>query len=109
MSIPRLDVRDLQVVLAIAATGSTVKAAAKLHVTQSAVSRGLALAEEKLDLRLFDRTRRGLAPEHTHTPVAALRAGEVDIALLTTAAVPAPLLEMPLFTDEIVFVVARKH
>jgi LysR family transcriptional regulator, regulator for metE and metH len=174
---PKLDVRDLQVVLAIAASGSTVKAAATLHITQSAVSRGLALAEEKLDTRLFERTPRGLvptsagtrliggagavlaqlveleqhtgavavaptririvcecytayrwlpstlenlrrrlpnlevrlAPEHTGAPVHALRAGEVDIALVTTATVSAPLLEMPLFSDEIVFVVARDH
>jgi LysR family transcriptional regulator for metE and metH len=59
---PRLDVRDLQLVLALARAGSTVKAAASLHVTQSAVSRGLLLAEEKLGTRLFERTARGLAP-----------------------------------------------
>jgi LysR family transcriptional regulator for metE and metH len=58
----RLDVRDLEVVLAIASAGSTVHASASLHLTQSAVSRGLRLAEEKLGLRLVDRTVRGLSP-----------------------------------------------
>ena len=59
---PTLDVRDLQLVLALAESGSTVKAASTLHVTQSAVSRGLLLAEDKLGTRLFERTPRGLVP-----------------------------------------------
>lgn len=59
---PRLDVRDLEIVLALASAGSTAGAAAQLHLTQSAVSRALALAEEKLGVRLFDRTARGLTP-----------------------------------------------
>jgi LysR family transcriptional regulator for metE and metH len=59
---PRLDVRDLQLVLALAAAGSTARAASSLHLTQSAVSRGLLLAEEKLGTRLFERTPRGLTP-----------------------------------------------
>ncbi|MFO0615637.1 MAG: LysR family transcriptional regulator [Polyangiaceae bacterium] len=180
---PRLDVRDLEVVLAIAETGSTVRAAATLHLTQSAVSRALALAEEKLGASLVARGARGLAPtesgrrlvagagaalasfvaleesalgpkpaapvrvrvacecytayrwlpstlaalsgalsafetprldlrlavEHTSEPVAALLAGELDVALVTTAAVPRGLEEQPLFSDEIVFVVAASH
>jgi LysR family transcriptional regulator, regulator for metE and metH len=174
---PRLDVRDLELVLAVAASGTTGKAASSLHVTQSAVSRGLLLAEEKLGMRLFERTARGLAPtaagerliggagpvlaqlvelekqagaptkeplrvrlvcecytayrwlpstlaslrrnvaslevtlalEHTQAPVAALLAGEIDIALLTTAPVRGALEELPLFSDEIVFVVAATH
>lgn len=59
---PKLEVRDLQVVLAVAAAGSTAKAAATLHLTQSAVSRALVLAEDKLGVRLFERGARGLAP-----------------------------------------------
>lgn len=54
--------RDLEVVLAIAASGSTLRAASILHVTQSAVSRGLLLAEEKLGVKLFERRARGLSP-----------------------------------------------
>ena len=59
---PLLDVRDLEVVLALAAAGSTAGAVSMLHVTQSAVSRALAVAEDKLGVRLFERTARGLAP-----------------------------------------------
>ncbi len=176
---PRLDVRDLEVVLAIAAAGSTVHASASLHLTQSAVSRGLRLAEEKLGLRLFERTSRGLSPtpagerliagarpvlaqllaleaatetpvpeavrlriacecytayhwlpatladlqrtvrsfevtmvpEHSYTPVAALLAGDLDVALLTTSALPPgrALLEVPLFSDELIFLVSSDH
>ena len=46
----------------MASAGSTVRAAAALHVTQSAVSRGLALAEEKFGLPIFERAARGLIP-----------------------------------------------
>ncbi|MEZ4229160.1 MAG: LysR family transcriptional regulator [Polyangiaceae bacterium] len=174
---PRLEVRDLDLVLALAATGSTVAAAERLHITQSAVSRALILAEERIGTQLFERKRRGLQPtaagkrllegargildawlelernvtrpapppqrirlvcqcytayrwlpttlarlpaslahlevqlavEHTHTPIAALQSGEVDIALLASSSAPAPLRELPLFQDEIVFLVANDH
>jgi len=167
-------------VLALARAGSTVKAAATLHVTQSAVSRGLLLVEDKLGVRLFRRTARGLsptsagqrliagagpvlaamsqlearvaatssepievrlacecytayrwlpsavaslrqgwagqqaidvhlAPEHTAAPALALAAGQLDVALLTNASVRAPLLERPLFSDEIVFLMSAAH
>lgn len=49
-------------VLALAAAGSTASAASQLHLTQSAVSRALLLAEERLGVRLFERRARGLAP-----------------------------------------------
>ncbi|MBN9685944.1 MULTISPECIES: LysR family transcriptional regulator [unclassified Corallococcus] len=175
---PRLDVRDLRVVLALASAGTTARAAAALHLTQPAVSRALLAAEERLGTRLFDRTPRGLVPtpagqelvagatrllvelgdlehrvrapvapairlrlvcecytayhwlpsalvtlrkslpglhlalavEHTQDPVAALVAGELDVALLTTSTVPRAGLESrPLFSDEIIFVVAASH
>ncbi|RKH99380.1 LysR family transcriptional regulator [Corallococcus sp. AB038B] len=175
---PRLDVRDLRVVLALASAGTTARAAAALHLTQPAVSRALLAAEERLGTRLFDRTPRGLVPtpagqelvagatrilvelgdlehrvrapvapsirlrlvcecytayhwlpsalvtlrkslpglhlslavEHTQDPVPALVAGELDVALLTTSTVPRAGLETrPLFSDEIIFVVAASH
>jgi LysR family transcriptional regulator for metE and metH len=174
---PKLDVRDLELVLALAGAGSTVGAADRLHLTQSAVSRGLIVAEQKIGTRLFHRDARGLAPteagdrlikgagavlaqlveleasvkepqaqptrvrlvcecytayrwlpsallrlrqdlrglevnlalEYAGNPVSALREGEVDVALLTTAEVRAPLLEQPLFSDEIVFVMSKTH
>lgn len=75
---PKLDVRDLELVLALSRAGSTTRAASSLHLTQSAVSRGLILAEEKLGTRLFERTPRGLTP----TP-AGLRLIDGAAALLT--------------------------
>jgi LysR family transcriptional regulator, regulator for metE and metH len=59
---PALDVRDLELVLALAESGSTVRAASRLHVTQSAVSRGLLAVEDKLGAKLFERVARGLVP-----------------------------------------------
>jgi LysR family transcriptional regulator for metE and metH len=175
--VPALDVRDLELVLALAESGSTVRAATRLHLTQSAVSRGLLAVEDKLGTRLFDRVARGLIPtpaghrlvggagallgqlvelehharsgtsgrlplrvvcecytayrwlpstlaklrpampkldvtlafEHTRAPVPALLADEIDVALLTTGKVPPTVIEEPLFSDEIVFVVASSH
>lgn len=174
---PRLDVRDLQVVLALAAAGSTAKAAPRLHLTQSAVSRALREAENKLGVALFRRDVRGLTPtgegerliagardalahlvelerrtlapvadlrvirlvcecytayrwlpstlarlrtvmpgvdlvlriDHTGSPAAALVDGEVDIALLTTSEVPRTIEVVPLFSDEVVFMMSPSH
>ncbi|MFT3927666.1 MAG: LysR family transcriptional regulator [Myxococcales bacterium] len=175
---PDLEIRDLQVALALASAGTTAKAAALLHITQPAVSRALLSLEEKLETRLFERGPRGLEPtqagarllagaqellaslcdlehrvrsddaptrvrmvcecytayhwlpsalhalrrtlpglslsvsvEHTGDPLSALSAGKLDAALVTTSEVPrsSPLMEAPLFTDEIVFVMAHDH
>ncbi|MCB9595463.1 MAG: LysR family transcriptional regulator [Sandaracinaceae bacterium] len=59
---PRLDVRDLRVVVALGRSGTTAAAAARLHLTQSAVSRALAVAEAHAGVPLFTRTARGLVP-----------------------------------------------
>lgn len=59
---PRLDVRDLRVVLALADTRTTKAAARALHITQSAVSRALGQAEARASVQLFERTPRGLVP-----------------------------------------------
>jgi len=174
---PALEVRELELVLALAEAKTTVRAASRLHLTQSAVSRGLLTAEDKLGVALFERTSKGLVPttagealidgagavlsqlveleqrarvpaqratkvrvvcecytayrwlpsalanlrrgatrldvevafEHTGAPVAALQGGEIDVALLTTAKIRGPIRELPLFSDEIVFVVAADH
>jgi LysR family transcriptional regulator for metE and metH len=50
-----------------------------------------------------------VALEHTPSPVKALHAKDVDVALLTTGKVTGSLIEQPLFTDEIVFVLAATH
>lgn len=173
-----LEVRDLQVVVALAAAGTTSKAAAILHLTQPAVSRALLSVEDKLGVRVFERVPRGMVPtpqgerliagaktllveladlerrvkapllppvrlrvvcecytayhwvpsaivdlrkslpgidvtlsvDHRADPVGALEAGDIDVALLTTASVPAGHLEeRPLFSDEIVFVMSPSH
>lgn len=173
---PTLEIRDLRVVAAIAAAGTTARAGEILHLTQSAVSRALLAAEARLGVALFERTARGLVPtpagqavvdqagtvlaslvdlerrvrvcsgpvrlrivcecytayhwlpsvlgqlreslpgielalgiEHTRGPIAALVAGELDVALLTSTAVPPELEEGPLFCDEVVFVMAADH
>jgi LysR family transcriptional regulator for metE and metH len=175
---PKLEIRDLEVVLALSSAGSTARAAAALHVTQSAVSRALRQAEDKLGVQLFERGPRGLVPtaagerlvrgagavlaqlvdlettaaaplpgpvnvrlvcecytayrwlpstllqlrttlpllnitlalDHTGNPLPALLAREVDIALLMSAApLSGDLEELPLFSDEIVFVMSSSH
>ena len=174
---PALDVRDLQVALALASAGSTARAAALLHLTQPAVSRALLGLEGKLGAQLFERSPRGLKPTaagerllsgarellvslvelesrvaapapparlrvvcecytayhwlpstlmslravapdlevvldvaHTAAPVSALCAGDVDVALLTTAPIDkGALRERNLFSDEVVFVLAPGH
>ncbi|MFZ5892678.1 MAG: LysR family transcriptional regulator [Myxococcota bacterium] len=47
--------------------------------------------------------------EHTTAPVPALVDGHIDIALLTASEVDDSLLTKPLFSDEIVFVMAADH
>lgn len=178
---PQLEVRDLELALALSAAGSTAGAASALHLTQSAISRALTQAEERVGARLFERSARGVVPtaagerllagaaallgqlceleravaakgvaptrvrlvcecytayrwlpsalsalalrlpglqveiavEHTTEPVRALERGEIDIALLTTSRLSSAsrgkLLEQPLLSDEVVFVVAASH
>ncbi|XXX72551.1 LysR family transcriptional regulator [Sorangium sp. So ce134] len=180
---PQLEIRDLELVLALSAAGSTAGAASAMHITQSAVSRALAQAEDRVGARLFERTARGVTPtaagerliagaglvlaqlrelerevaapaaattrvrlvcecytayrwlpsamaslrrrlprlevelavEHTHDPVGALVRDEIDVALLTTSSLPSAregggaLVERPLFSDEVVFLVSRSH
>ncbi|MGK4004511.1 LysR family transcriptional regulator [Sorangium sp. So ce1036] len=59
---PQLEIRDLELVLALSAAGTTAGAASAMHITQSAVSRALTQAEERAGVRLFERTARGVAP-----------------------------------------------
>ena len=58
----RIKLRDLQVLQAVAQTGSMMKAAASLAVTQSAVSKSIAEMEHVLGMSLFDRGARGVVP-----------------------------------------------
>jgi LysR family transcriptional regulator for metE and metH len=174
---PLLSLRDLRVVLALARTGATSRAAEVLHLTQPAVSRALLGIEDRLATQLFERLPRGLRPtpsgarlaeeaarllgsvlevesalrapsrglsrvrlvcqcytayhwlpsalvrlrdtmpelrvslavEHTDAPIEALVAGDIDVALLTSPALPAGVASLPLFADEVVFVLAASH
>lgn len=60
MSAPMLEVRHLRLVRAIAEEGGPTRAAARLHLTQSAVSHQLAELEGRLGVMLFTRVRRQL-------------------------------------------------
>lgn len=53
-----LEVRHLRLVNAIASEGSVTRAAAKLHLTQSALSHQLKDIEDRLDTNLFHRLKR---------------------------------------------------
>ena len=58
----RLKLRQLEILLAVADTGSMAKAAARLAVTQPAISRAIADAEHALGVPLFDRSTQGVNP-----------------------------------------------
>lgn len=57
----RLTLRDFEVVLAIAETGSTRAASERLHIAQPSVSRTLRNLEERLGVSLFTRSATGMA------------------------------------------------
>ncbi|MFT4120670.1 LysR family transcriptional regulator [Bradyrhizobium sp.] len=62
MNVPDLDPDLLKAFLAVAEHRSFTRAAAALNRTQSAVSVQIRRLEERLDTRLFHRTRAGVAP-----------------------------------------------
>src|SRR5689334_4474297 len=55
-----MDLRRLRTFVTVAEQGSVSKAALRLHVAQSALSRQIIDLEKELDLRLFDRVGRRL-------------------------------------------------
>ena len=56
--LPRVELRQLRVFVAVADEGSFTLAADRLHVVQSAVSAAVRSLERELGTRLFDRTTR---------------------------------------------------
>jgi DNA-binding transcriptional LysR family regulator len=58
----RVTLRELRLLAVIARSGSILKAAQEVGLTQPAVSKSLADLEETLGVRLFDRTNRGVEP-----------------------------------------------
>lgn len=59
---PRLDLYSLQVFLAVLEEGSIAAAAAREHIAPSALSKRLSELERTLDVPLFQRHARGVAP-----------------------------------------------
>ncbi|MEW6639037.1 MAG: LysR family transcriptional regulator [Pseudomonadota bacterium] len=57
-----MNTRDLEAFLAVVETGSIVAAAARLHLTQSGVSRRIQSLEEQLGVALLDRLSKPLKP-----------------------------------------------
>lgn len=62
MALPKDNLSDIRVFIAVAQEGSFTKAAARLGVSQSAVSYTVRMLEERLGLRLLSRTTRSVAP-----------------------------------------------
>ncbi|MEM6733717.1 MAG: LysR family transcriptional regulator, partial [Myxococcota bacterium] len=62
---PKLDVRDLRLLIALVEGRTTARAGELLHLTQPSVSRALLDLESRVGTLLFERSARGLAP----TPV----------------------------------------
>ncbi|MBI5505773.1 MAG: LysR family transcriptional regulator [Deltaproteobacteria bacterium] len=56
---PKIDLRSLRYVLAVATSGSFARAAEELGITQPALSRSVRVLEQALGVRLFDRGRFG--------------------------------------------------
>ena len=80
----RLTLRQLEILLAVADTGSMAKAATRLAISQPAISRAIADMEHTLSVPLFERSTQGVEP--TQYGRALLRRGiaafdEIDRAL----------------------------
>ena len=58
----RIKFRDLHIALAVAQSGSMLKAAEALAISQPVVSKVIADLEQTLGVRLFDRSRKGVVP-----------------------------------------------
>lgn len=58
----RLKLSDLRMLDAVAQRGSMARAAQSLHISQPAVSKAIAVLEQTLKVRLFDRTPTGVQP-----------------------------------------------
>jgi DNA-binding transcriptional LysR family regulator len=58
----RLKLRDIDILIAVAATGSMSKAAQQLNMFQPAISKAIADLEAALGVRLLDRNRQGVEP-----------------------------------------------
>jgi DNA-binding transcriptional LysR family regulator len=91
-----LDLRSLELVRAVAESGSFARAALRLHYTQPAVSQRIAALERELGVELFERTSRGVVPteagrilfEHAQRIVPAVEGARADMAAVTADGEP---------------------
>ena len=58
----RLKLRDLQILLAVAKSGSMAKAGTRLAISQPAISKAISAMEHTFGVRLFERSPRGIEP-----------------------------------------------
>lgn len=58
----RITLRELRLLLAVARSGSILKAANEIGITQPALSKCIAELEDTFGVRVFDRTNRGVSP-----------------------------------------------
>src|SRR5262249_6743809 len=65
----RIKFRDLHIALAVAQSGSMLKAAEVLAISQPVVSKVIADLEQALGERLFDRSRKGVEPTACGRPI----------------------------------------
>src|SRR5215210_7877420 len=81
---PRTDLGDLQALLLVARERSFTRAAAKLGISQSALSQIVRGLEQRLGVRLLSRTTRSVAPTQAGERLfqsIAPRFDEMDVAL----------------------------
>src|SRR4051812_33462744 len=91
----RVRLRDLHVLSTVVRTGTMAKAAKELGVTQSAISQMIADLEAALQVRLLDRSPRGIAPtiygdvliKRSRAALDEIKNGIQEIEFLTDAAV----------------------
>lgn len=60
-SVRRVTLRELRLLLAVARSGSIMKAASEIGLTQPALSKAIGELEETFRVRLFDRSNRGVS------------------------------------------------
>ena len=84
----RLKMRHVLLLAAIDEQRSLHKAAAALHMTQPAATKLLADLEALLELRLFERTARGLTPTAHGDSLVGLRGGGSGDAITVAVAAP---------------------
>ena len=105
-----LDLRQLRTFVTVAETGGLGPAAARLHLTQAALSLQLRGLQASLGVTLFDRTGRGLRPteagerllEHARSTLGAALAMEQAASQLSpgvTAPAPGPALSFGTILD----------